>query len=131
MKNLTDKQIIKINQGIACSNNELSSLNSEILNDTLDEIYSDNSVDIYEKCAQLLELFENRKPFTKFNIRTAIVSIIETLKMNEIIVICSNRSINDLVEKVSDGEYQHEDLLNWILSHCISKKYGKQKVYAK
>ena len=132
MVELTSKQIKQMNQNITRSKRENSSLeNPELLQQILDEAYDRNRKDLYT-CqdtygvyAKILELFEENKPFTKFNIETAVYSVLASLILNKKEMVYADRSVRELIEKMKERELSYEELLDWLLEH--SK--GVQKMY--
>jgi len=72
---------------------------------------------IEEKSARFAFSIVNNHAFIDGNKRIGMLVMLMTLKLNRISISYSQQDLIDLGLSVANGNYQYQDILNWITSH--------------
>jgi len=128
MNKLTDKHISLINKQIANSENQsFIQVKEKTLEMIVNQVYEtepDSGAFIYggiiDKAVAYGVLIAGQRPFSEFNIKTAIVTIITFLNMNNEVLEISDEDIINLSNLLKKPE--SIEIYDWIASH-IKKQY--------
>lgn len=72
---------------------------------------------IEEKVARLAFSLVKNHPFVDGNKRIGILSMLTTLKLNNVMIVYTQKELIDLGLSLADGTLGYEETLKWILKH--------------
>lgn len=138
MFKLTDRQIEQINRDISLSRGEHpGACDSTLLGRIASSAYTLNKDEnvyryptLYDKAAHIAKCLSKEKPFEKLNLKTAIVSCMTLLRVNEIPSEYSDDEIRQLASMLTSEKKNEKEISAWlnkktaVINTDVKKTYG-------